>query len=103
MLRTYNARTVFANADPHALFEGAGRINYHVMTLQETKSRKTNVRQLSDGTLIIRGEEVPSRNVGGVGSVAHLPVVHLVDSHEILSSSLAILRLRPLIKHHYYQ
>ncbi|VDM78380.1 unnamed protein product [Strongylus vulgaris] len=49
-----------------------------------------------DGTLIIRGEKVPSRNVGGVGFVVHLSIVHLVDSHEIISPRLAILRLRPL-------
>ncbi|KAK6755767.1 hypothetical protein RB195_014263 [Necator americanus] len=51
---------------------------------------------MNDGTLVIRGEEVPSRNGGGVGFVVHPSVVHLVDSHEILSPRLAILRLRPL-------
>ncbi|KAK6740208.1 hypothetical protein RB195_008588 [Necator americanus] len=51
---------------------------------------------MNDGTLVIRGEKVPSRNVGGVGFVVHPSVVHLVDSHEILSPYLAILRLRPL-------
>ncbi|KAK6765079.1 hypothetical protein RB195_025131 [Necator americanus] len=51
---------------------------------------------MNDGTLVIRGEKVPSRNVGGVGFVVHPSVVHLVDSHEILSPRLAILRLRPL-------
>ncbi|VDM77541.1 unnamed protein product [Strongylus vulgaris] len=50
----------------------------------ETKASETDVRQLSGGTLIIRGEEVPSRNVGGIEFVVHPPVVHLVDSHEIL-------------------
>ncbi|VDM76841.1 unnamed protein product [Strongylus vulgaris] len=57
---------------------------------------KTDVRQLSDGTLIIRGEKVPSRNLGRVRFVVHPFVVHLVDSHEILSPRLAILRLSPL-------
>ncbi|KAK6741383.1 hypothetical protein RB195_009312 [Necator americanus] len=33
---------------------------------------------------------------GGVGFVVHPSVVHLVDSHEVLSPRLAILRLRPL-------
>ncbi|KAK6761292.1 hypothetical protein RB195_022378 [Necator americanus] len=51
---------------------------------------------MNDGTLVIRGEKVPSRNLGGVGFVVHPFVVHLVDSHEILSPRLAILRLRPL-------
>ncbi|KAK6749652.1 hypothetical protein RB195_001952 [Necator americanus] len=51
---------------------------------------------MNGGTLVIRGEKVPSRNVGGVGFVVHPSVIHLVDSHEILSPRLAILRLRPL-------
>ncbi|KAK6761949.1 hypothetical protein RB195_022882 [Necator americanus] len=51
---------------------------------------------MNDGTLVIRGEKVPSRNVGGAGFVVHPSVVHLVDSHEILSPRLAILRPRPL-------
>ncbi|KAK6757339.1 hypothetical protein RB195_015268 [Necator americanus] len=53
---------------------------------------------MNDGTLVICGEKVPSRNVGGVGFVVHPSAVHLVDSHEILSPRLAILRLRPLPK-----
>ncbi|EYC38734.1 hypothetical protein Y032_0699g1627 [Ancylostoma ceylanicum] len=64
MLCTYNARTVSTNADLHALLEAAGRIKFHVIALQETKSKKSEVRQLNDGTLIIRGEKFPSRNVG---------------------------------------
>ncbi|KAK6744593.1 hypothetical protein RB195_011365 [Necator americanus] len=51
---------------------------------------------MNDGTLVIRGEKVPSQNVGGVGFVVHPSVVHLVDFHEILSPRLASLRLRPL-------
>ncbi|KAK6764137.1 hypothetical protein RB195_024457 [Necator americanus] len=51
---------------------------------------------MNDGTLIIRGEKVPSRNVGGSGFVVHPSVVHLVYSHEILSPRPAILRVRPL-------
>ena len=95
MLCTYNARTVSTDADLHALLHAAGHIKYHVIALQETKSRKQDVRQLSDGTLVIRGEKVPSRNVGGVGFVVHPTIAHLVDSHEILSPRLAILRLHP--------
>ncbi|KAK6728201.1 hypothetical protein RB195_005696 [Necator americanus] len=48
---------------------------------------------MNDGTLVIREEKVPSRNVGGVGLVVPPSVVRLVDSHEILSPRLAILRL----------
>ncbi|KAK6760750.1 hypothetical protein RB195_021991 [Necator americanus] len=95
-LCTYNARTVSTDADLHALLGAAERIKFHVIALQETKCRRSDVRQMNDGTLVIRGEKVPSRNVGGVGFVVHPYVVHLVDSHEILSPRLAILRLRPL-------
>ena len=56
-----------------ALLEAAGRINFYVIALQETKTRKKDVRQLNDGILVICGEKVPSRNVGGVGFV----VTHL--------------------------
>ncbi|VDM85063.1 unnamed protein product [Strongylus vulgaris] len=41
---TYNARTVSTNADLHALLEATGRIDYHVIALQEAKSRKTDAR-----------------------------------------------------------
>ncbi|KAK6763193.1 hypothetical protein RB195_023780 [Necator americanus] len=95
-LCTYNARTVSTDADLHTLLRAAERIKFHVIALQETKYRRSDVRQMNDGTLVIRGENVPSRNVGGVGFVVRPSVVHLVDSHEILSPRLAILRLRPL-------
>ena len=85
MLCTYNARTVSSNADLRALLDTANRIKFHVIALQETKSRRADIRQLNDGTLVIRGEKIPSRNVGGVGFVVHPSVVHHVDSHEILS------------------
>ncbi|KAK6749834.1 hypothetical protein RB195_002069 [Necator americanus] len=95
-LCTYNARTVPTDADLHALLGAAERIKFHVIALQETKCRRIDVRQMNDGTLIICGEKVASRNVGGVGFVVHPSVAHLVDSHEILSPRLAIFRLRPL-------
>ncbi|KAK6733437.1 hypothetical protein RB195_017276 [Necator americanus] len=95
-LCTYSARTVSTDANLHALLGAAERIKFHVIALQETKCRRSDVRQMNDGTFFIRGEKVPSRNVGGVGFVVHPSVVHLVDSHEILSPRLAILCLRPL-------
>ncbi|KAK6749857.1 hypothetical protein RB195_002083 [Necator americanus] len=67
-LCTYNARTVSTDADLHALLEAADRIKFHVIALQETKCRRSDVRQMNDGTLVIRGEKVPSRNVGGVAA-----------------------------------
>ncbi|VDM65092.1 unnamed protein product [Strongylus vulgaris] len=68
---------------------------YHVIALQEAKSRKTEVRQLSDGHSSIEVRKFHHR-VGGVGFVVHPSVVHLVDSQEVLSPRLAILRLHPL-------
>ncbi|KAK6751755.1 hypothetical protein RB195_003277 [Necator americanus] len=84
------------DADLHAILGAAERIKFHVIALQETKCRRSDVRQMNGGTLVVRGEEVPSQNVGSVGFVVHPSVVHLVDSHEILSPRLGILRLRPL-------
>ncbi|KAK6764208.1 hypothetical protein RB195_024502 [Necator americanus] len=95
-LCTYNTRTVSTDVDLHALLGAAERIKFHVIALQETKCRRSDVRQMNDGTLVIRGEKVPSRNIGGVGFVVHPSVVHLVESHEVLSPRLAILRFRPL-------
>ncbi|KAK6752308.1 hypothetical protein RB195_003617 [Necator americanus] len=101
-LCTYNARTVSTDADLHALLGAAERIKSCsllaacLIALQETMCRRSEVRQMNDGRVVIRGKKVPSRNVGGVGFVVHPSVVHLVDSNEILSPRLAILCLRPL-------
>ncbi|KAK6762145.1 hypothetical protein RB195_023019 [Necator americanus] len=65
------------DTDLHAPLGTAECIKFHVIALQET-------------------EKVSSRNVGGVGFVVHPSVIRLVDSHEILSPRLAILRLYPL-------
>ncbi|VDM75647.1 unnamed protein product [Strongylus vulgaris] len=69
----YNARTASTNADLHGPLETARWINYQVIALQK-------------------------QSPGGRtrGFVVHLPDVHLVDSHEILSPRLAVLRLRSL-------
>ncbi|KAK6751444.1 hypothetical protein RB195_003064 [Necator americanus] len=95
-LCTYNSRTVSTDADLHALLGAAERIKFHVIAPQETKCKRNDVRQINDGTLVIRGEKVLSRNVGGFGFVLHSFVVHLVDSHKILSPCLAIPCLRSL-------
>ncbi|VDL75515.1 unnamed protein product [Nippostrongylus brasiliensis] len=95
MFWTYNARTVPSIADLCALLEAAGHIKHHVIAVRETKSRKADIRKHNDGTVVMRGEKIPSRNVGGVGFIVLPIVVHLVDSHEILSARLTILHLRP--------
>ncbi|VDM71873.1 unnamed protein product [Strongylus vulgaris] len=51
-LHRQDSPNLSTNADPHVLLGRAHQLY---------------VRHLSDGTLTIRGEKVPSRNVGGVG------------------------------------
>ncbi|KAK6735494.1 hypothetical protein RB195_018608 [Necator americanus] len=70
-LCTYNARTVSTDADLHALLGAAKRIKFHVSALHETNCRRSDVRQMNDSTLVIRGEKVPSRNVDPVTSSGH--------------------------------
>ncbi|KAK6767047.1 hypothetical protein RB195_026533 [Necator americanus] len=95
-LCTYNARIVSTDADLHALLGAAERTKFHIIALQKSKCGRSDVRQINDRTLVIRGEKIPSRNLGGVGFVVHPSVIHPVDPHEILSPCLVILRLRPL-------
>ncbi|KAK6750217.1 hypothetical protein RB195_002296 [Necator americanus] len=47
-LCTYNAKTVSTDADLHALLGAAERIKFHVIALQETKCRRSDVRQMND-------------------------------------------------------
>ncbi|KAK6737255.1 hypothetical protein RB195_019756 [Necator americanus] len=68
---------------------------FTALVLEESKSRRSEVRQMNDGSLVIRGEMALPRNVGSGGSVVHPSVVHLVDSHDPVPC-LTILRLRPL-------
>ncbi|KAK6749202.1 hypothetical protein RB195_001666 [Necator americanus] len=95
-MATGEKRSDLRDANLRAFLGAAERIKFHVVALQETKCRWSDVRPMNDGRLIIRGEKVPSRNVGSVGFVVHPSVVHLDDSHEILSPRLIILCLRPL-------
>ncbi|KAK6761382.1 hypothetical protein RB195_022444 [Necator americanus] len=53
-LCAYNARTVSIDTDLHALLGAAECIKFHVIALQETKCRRSDVRQMNDGTLVIR-------------------------------------------------
>ncbi|KAK6740094.1 hypothetical protein RB195_008519 [Necator americanus] len=65
-----------------------------MLTLDQVQKEQPTTDEY--GTLVIRGEKVPPQNVGGVGFVVHPSVVHLFDSHEILSPCLDILHHRPL-------
>ncbi|VDM57450.1 unnamed protein product [Angiostrongylus costaricensis] len=98
LLCTYNAKALSTVSDLYTLSVAADRIKFHVIALQETKIRKTGIRQLNNGTLVIGGEKVPSRNGGGVGFAVYPSIVHLVDSYVILSPCIAVHRLQ--VSHH---
>ncbi|KAK6762651.1 hypothetical protein RB195_023392 [Necator americanus] len=44
-LCTYNTKTLSTDADLHALLGAAERIKFHVIALQETKCRRSDVRE----------------------------------------------------------
>ncbi|KAK6757089.1 hypothetical protein RB195_015112 [Necator americanus] len=50
------------DTDLHALLEAAERIRYNVVALQETKSRRSDVRWTNDVTLVTPREKALSRN-----------------------------------------
>ncbi|KAK6750216.1 hypothetical protein RB195_002296 [Necator americanus] len=54
-LCTYNAKTVSTDADLHALLGAAERIKFHVIALQETKCRRSDVRQMNDDPVTSSG------------------------------------------------
>ncbi|EYC09382.1 hypothetical protein Y032_0060g3083 [Ancylostoma ceylanicum] len=60
MFCTYNAKTVSTNADLHAVLEAAGCIKFHVIALEETKSKKSEIRKPND---LIRNPYHPWREV----------------------------------------
>ncbi|KAK6757293.1 hypothetical protein RB195_015239 [Necator americanus] len=76
------------------------RIKFHVIALQENNGGRRGVRLKNDGTLVIRGEKVPSEKAKRRRCwFCCAPICRLVDSHEILSPLLAIprpLRQKPI-------
>ncbi|KAK6744856.1 hypothetical protein RB195_011523 [Necator americanus] len=58
-LCTYNARTVLTDADLYALLGATECINLHVIALQETKCRRSDVRQMNDGRLVNSAVKAP--------------------------------------------
>ncbi|KAK6057131.1 hypothetical protein COOONC_05354, partial [Cooperia oncophora] len=51
------------------------------------------IRKTDHNELLIVGAKVDGKNVGGVGFLVNQAVVHLVDSHKIVSPRIAVLRL----------
>uniref|UniRef100_A0A7I4Y7W5 Reverse transcriptase domain-containing protein n=1 Tax=Haemonchus contortus TaxID=6289 RepID=A0A7I4Y7W5_HAECO len=60
----------------------------------ETKTKKTAIKKTTDGHLFVLEAKVDGKNVGDVGFLVHRRIEHLIDSTEVLSPRLAILRLR---------
>ncbi|KAK6035405.1 hypothetical protein COOONC_27090, partial [Cooperia oncophora] len=69
------------------------QIKYDVIAIQETKGRTETIRKTDHNELLIVGAKVDGKNVGGVGFLVNQAVVHLVDSHKIVSPRIAVLRL----------
>uniref|UniRef100_A0A7I4YLG8 Endo/exonuclease/phosphatase domain-containing protein n=1 Tax=Haemonchus contortus TaxID=6289 RepID=A0A7I4YLG8_HAECO len=61
--------------------------------LEETKTKETAIKKTNDGQLFDPGAKADGKNVGGVGFLVHRRIEHLIDSTEVLSPRLAILRL----------
>ncbi|KAK6736608.1 hypothetical protein RB195_019357 [Necator americanus] len=95
-LCTYNARTVSTDADLHALLGAAERIIFHMIALQETKCRRSDVRQMNDDTPSFVERRAKCRLCWFCRTPICRPSSSIVDSHQILSPRLAILRLRHL-------
>ncbi|VDM63394.1 unnamed protein product [Angiostrongylus costaricensis] len=71
-LRIFQTRTRLLNSiAERPVVKGTGPIKFHVIALQGTKSKKTDMPLLNDGTLVIRELKFSLRNVGDVGLVVH--------------------------------
>ncbi|KAK6036434.1 hypothetical protein COOONC_26061, partial [Cooperia oncophora] len=91
---SYNCRTIASDADLRTLLLRSRQIKYDVIAIQETKGRTETIRRKTDhNELLIVGAKVDGKNVGGVGFLINQAVVHLVDSHKIISPRIAVLRL----------
>ncbi|KAK6048704.1 endonuclease/exonuclease/phosphatase family protein, partial [Cooperia oncophora] len=90
---SYNCRTIASDADLRTLLLRSRQIKYDVIAIQETKGRTETIRKTDHNELLIVGAKVDGKNVGGVGFLINQAVVHLVDSHKIISPRIAVLRL----------
>lgn len=92
-IASYNARTLSSECDLEAFLYATQDLRYDIIALQETKRRNQFTQQRTNGPLIILGEKVAGKNVGGVGFLVNPTIVPFVDSYEVISPRLAILRL----------
>ena len=73
--------------------EASKKIRYDVLALQETKVKASTTRKTNEGDLIILGAKVDKKNIGGVGFIVHRSLEPSVESSEIISPRLAVLRI----------
>uniref|UniRef100_A0A7I5E7Y3 Craniofacial development protein 2-like n=1 Tax=Haemonchus contortus TaxID=6289 RepID=A0A7I5E7Y3_HAECO len=73
---------------------GFAKMNQGRDWVKETKTKETVIKKTNDGHLFVLGAKVDGKNVGGVVFLVHRRIEHLIDSTEVLSPRLAILRLR---------
>ncbi|XGW09915.1 hypothetical protein V3C99_011857 [Haemonchus contortus] len=90
---SYNCRTIASEASLWMLLRSSRLVKYDVIALQETKGRTETIRKTDHKELLIIGPKA-NGNVGGVGFLINSTIAHLVDSHNIVSPRLAVLRLR---------
>uniref|UniRef100_A0A0K0DBF1 RNase H domain-containing protein n=1 Tax=Angiostrongylus cantonensis TaxID=6313 RepID=A0A0K0DBF1_ANGCA len=88
------------DADLHALLVAADRIKFHVIAISFTRNKNQEDRHTpsKQGTSCHPWGKCQSRNAGGVVFVVHPFVANLVDSYEILSPHMAVIRLRHVVR-----
>ncbi|CAD6193241.1 unnamed protein product [Caenorhabditis auriculariae] len=90
---TLNCRTLANDTAIEQLLTANRKANIDILALQETKSRKTSCDKTKNGELLILGEKVNGKNIGGIGFLINESVQSAVDSFEIVNARLGILRL----------
>ncbi|KIH57894.1 hypothetical protein ANCDUO_11910 [Ancylostoma duodenale] len=91
---TYHCRSAASEADLRTLLHLAKKIRYDVVCPQETKTKASYARRMENGELLIMGQKIDAKNIGGVGFLIHPKTQPSILSHEILSPRIAVLRLR---------
>ncbi|KHJ81025.1 endonuclease/exonuclease/phosphatase family protein, partial [Oesophagostomum dentatum] len=91
---TYNIVSVGDDGKLNKLLGAVRGIDYDVIALQETKRNERVNIMYYDGTRVILGEKYKGVNCGGVGFLVHPSIAGLVDTYDIISPRLAVLRLR---------
>ncbi|KHJ98919.1 hypothetical protein OESDEN_01102 [Oesophagostomum dentatum] len=70
------------------------KIKFHVIALQETKVKEDSTKTQVSGDMLILGCKLPNKNIGGVGFLVKKDIAPFVDSYNIFSPRLVVLRLK---------